>query len=399
MAFTITYHTLLEVRILHHYFLDRGTDLYDLMSDTEKGFMLRGYDIAKFIRITPTAACSKLLAKYKCVFKQAPFGFLIGIQATEVAGKIIPAIQVEDADQFTFTYNIVDPYFNNYTALPLVYPGQQLYFMQNLTLHAPKTFPHLCQYAKKYNAGELYASGDIVADADTPAKLFLAKKFTSNQAPPGTDWINDPLISGKPLQYLNRQDLLPWKARLARIASGENGLNPTVTLKNRAGITLQPNFKIIQENAADTVLIELQNFPADVYELEIDDPAIPYNFKQTFYNLSGTELPSGIIDFTARSNADDYSLIGADGSLRSPVFEIRFKNRYSQWRYLGESFTNKPESGPHPFTAKGVIAVTVKNKDNVNVDDMPNPNIRMVKTEHPAGNEQQYNIVSEIYIN
>jgi len=77
---------------------------------------------------------------------------------------------------------------------------------------------------------------------------------------------------------------------------------------------------------------------------------------------------------------------------------VRFRNRFTKWRYLGEKFSNKPEVGPHPLTKKGLVDVSATDGNGNTVEDLPNPNTRMVKTEHPVNDNQHYDVISEIYI-
>ena len=397
MGFTLSYKTLFEVRLLHHFFLDRASDLFDNMDLAGKSRALKGYDVREFINIEPTAACAKVLRKYHFIYKNTPLGLIVGTRANFTGGKYFPALGLDDTLQFTFKVSFGDIFFSNYTALPLLQTKDAVYFFQNISTASPKKFPYLAQFAP-IDTGDTYSAGELLGNAATnPTKLFMANKLTV-AAPPGADWTEDALVVGKPLQYVTRNDLLPVYADAIRYNTGETGLNLSVKITNRQGEVINPPFETATQDGKSVALVDIHLLPEDFYTIELKDPGKPYTKTFSFHRLLQTDDLDGLINISVKSNDSTFDLTAGDGSLKEPVFELRFKNRSTIWRYLGEKFTNAPVSGPHPLTKKGVVPVTVKDKDMNDITDMPNANIRMIKTEHPPADNKHYDVVSEIYV-
>jgi len=398
MGFTLTYKTLFEVKLLHHYFLNKAGDLFDNMSDADKSAVLRGYDVREFISIEPTADCARILSRYHLIYKNTPSGLIVGTRANQSAGKFFPAFAVEDNLRFTFKVYFTDTFFSNYTALPLAKDRSAVYYFQNRKTNSPKKFPHLTQFAAAFAGGETYSSGEIVSDnAAAPTQLFIAKKISTN-APPHADWDNDDLVAGKPLQYATRKDLLPVFIDSIRYNTNETSLNLTITIKNRSGDTITPKFETVTENDKSVALVDIHFLPEDFYTIKLEDAGKPYTKEFSFYRLSTPNNADTLIDIIVKSDDAAYNVTAGDCSLLESVYEFRLKIRSTVWRYLGEKFTNLPVSGPHPLTKKGLVDVTVNNKDGISVHDMPNPNVNMVKTEHPVSDNTHYDVISEIYI-
>lgn len=105
-----------------------------------------------------------------------------------------------------------------------------------------------------------------------------------------------------------------------------------------------------------------------------------------------------IIDLSLKSNLATYNMTDNNDVLKDQVYEIRFRNRMTVWQYRGDKFADTSVTGPHPLTRLGYINAVVKDKNNNDVDDLPNPSVQMVKTTHPPGNATVYNTISEIFI-
>ena len=169
MGFTLSYKTLFEVRLLHHFFLDRASDLFDNMDLAGKSRALKGYDVREFINIEPTAACAKVLRKYHFIYKNTPLGLIVGTRANFTGGKYFPTLGLDDTLQFTFKVSFGDIFFSNYTALPLLQTKDAVYFFQNISTASPKKFPYLAQFAP-IDTGDTYSAGELLGNA---AKYLL----------------------------------------------------------------------------------------------------------------------------------------------------------------------------------------------------------------------------------
>jgi hypothetical protein len=246
MGFILTYKTLFEVKILHHFFLNKADaatnteKVFDNMTLADKTEVLRGYDVRNFIRIEPTATTAALLRKHRCIYKNTPTGILVGLQSKTSGAQSFPDFSFADDLHFTFALHFDDAYFTNYTALPLVRENSFCYFLQNRKSGSDKKYPSLTQFPNAFAAGT-FSSGDIISDnAANPTQLFMANKLTTAAAP-GADWINDPLVGGNPLHYLTKKDLLRVCSDWLRFNTEQTGgLNLTVTVKDRWGNTFTP---------------------------------------------------------------------------------------------------------------------------------------------------------------
>jgi hypothetical protein len=404
MGFLLTYKALFEVKILHHFFLNKADaatnteKVFDNMPLADKTEVLKGYDVRNFIRIEPTATTAAILRKHHCIYKNTATGILVGLQSKSSGGQSFPDFSFADDLHFTFNLYFDDVYFTNYTALPLVRKNNFCYFLQNRNAGSDKKYPSLTQFPDAFAAGT-FSSGDIISDnAANPTQLFMANKITTAAAP-GADWINDPLVGGNPLHYLTKKDLLRVYSDRLRFNTEQTGeLNLTITVKDRWGNTVTPKFETTTENDKVIVLVDLHLLPEDLYTIKLEDLAKPYSEAFSFFHLQNDTGPDVIVDLSIKSEDAAYNMTDGAGALLEPVYELRFRNRYAQWRYLGEKFSNKPETGPYPLTRLGLIDVTVNDANGDPVEDLPNPNIRMIKTEHPVNDSNHYNVVSEIYI-
>ena len=185
MGFTISYKILFEVKILHHYFLNKINDVFDNMTPSGKAEALRGYDVRDFISIEPTGTTAATLSKQHCIYRNTPTGLIVGLQATKSGSKFFPAIPLSDDLRFTFRLRFIDTYFTNYTALPLLKDGDSCYYLQNRKANSAKRFPFLAQFPAEFEVGT-YSAGDVISDnAANPSQLFIANKRTTAAAPGG----------------------------------------------------------------------------------------------------------------------------------------------------------------------------------------------------------------------
>lgn len=74
------YKRLLEIRILHHYWLDDGATVFDLISTQEqRDKRLLSYDMRQFLSVLPTASTLKSLRGFKCVYKNTALGCVVAV--------------------------------------------------------------------------------------------------------------------------------------------------------------------------------------------------------------------------------------------------------------------------------------------------------------------------------
>lgn len=425
MSGTTLYKTLFQVKILHHYFLNKGAEVFDnIAEEKDKIEIFRNYDIQEFLTIAPTESCKKLLKQYRCVFKVTRDGFLVGIKSRKIAADKFKAVFKPGGNlHLSFLISFVDNFFINYTCLPLkrnlkeldgfISQENNVYYCHNLTTDSAKKPPFITKIAPKFKNGTAYSAGDILSNSETnPTKLFIAKKITTT-APPSDNWIDDDIVRGKPLQYAGVNDLLPVFTDMIRFNSGLADPDLTVTVTDAQGNNIPAETKFIKDKKGNDpgkliALTDIHLLNEGFYKINFKDGVFDKTFP--FYRLSKPAEADMIVDLVIKGNTADYTIIDVDNDdtnddddsnndlMKSPVFEIRFRNRATNWQYKGNNFSNNSVTGPHPLTKNGYINATVKDKNGQDVDDLPNPSVKMIKAKKADDDTNTYDTISEIFI-
>lgn len=140
MSFSVKYIELLKVKILHHYFLDKGSQEFNSMTETEQSKQLDNYNFQEFIKVVPTIQTKQELDGHHMVFSPTGNGFSVWTEV-DAADEKEPAISLSNDLSFTFLLKINDPAFLNYTALKLDDAGKIYYFSNNRLPAEPGSFP------------------------------------------------------------------------------------------------------------------------------------------------------------------------------------------------------------------------------------------------------------------
>ncbi|MVM33502.1 hypothetical protein GO755_25925 [Spirosoma sp. HMF4905] len=100
------YRRLFELRLFHHYWLDQGSILFDLLTKQQQEDRLLTYDLRQFLAIAPTSPTEKLLKKLGAIYKNTALGCVVVVPA----GTVVPAdtllelvLTVQNTDFFTYT--------------------------------------------------------------------------------------------------------------------------------------------------------------------------------------------------------------------------------------------------------------------------------------------------------
>lgn len=153
MSYSIQYKELFGVKILHRYFLDKGTEEFRTMNDTQQRKQLENYDFRSFLKIAPTTETLQQLNGHNLVFKTLNSGFTVWSKVAE-NDNAEPFISLDDDLKFTFLLQIKDPVFYNYTDLKLENPGK-LYYLSNRRLDSePNNFPLLDKTGGNFHVDE-----------------------------------------------------------------------------------------------------------------------------------------------------------------------------------------------------------------------------------------------------
>ena len=300
---TNSYKRLFEIRLLHHYWLDEGATVFDLISEPAKrDKRLLSYDMRSFLAVTPAAATVKALNSLGSVYKNTALGCLV----------VVPDSVVVPVDAvFEFVVTVRNVAFFNYTALTL--RPQKIYELY----HKPddKT------YRYKENVPVLSNLTGASRGTTLNKALFLSKEIPAPTADDQVEWF---VISGDALLQL----------------TGD-----------------QPGADTQQLSAMAT------NLPVFIHQGDV--PAIVPPTGLVGAPARGIMLSEDITDnifalirlSAVRINDEDFSFIDGSGHAKTtaPVFEIRFKNRSTTWQYF-EKNTGTLESWglkPLPLTHFG----------------------------------------------
>lgn len=300
---TTGYRRLIEVRLLHHYWLDEGPTVFDLIPDQPKReSRLLKYDVRPFLASAPTPATHRLIKGLGCIYRDTALGFVVA-----APGDIVVPLDAH----FDFTVTVQTASFYQYTSMTLrpqkIYevfyqPEDRIYrYKENVPV-----FSNLTGAPRILNGGKT---------------LFLSREYPAT-AP--SDQVESLVKSGSALVQLTSD---------------------------------QPNATTQQLNAS------MNNVPVFVHQGDVPVILPPAGLTGAPARgvLLSSETPDdlfALIRLSALGAADsDFDLIGNNGTMKSPnpVFQIRFKNRSTVWSYFDKRTRAalSAEPGPLPLTYFG----------------------------------------------
>ena len=292
------YKNLFEIHLLHHYWLDEGDVIFDLIPEKKKkDNRLQLYDIRSFLDVEPTVTTAKVLAGFGGVYKNTPLGCI-----TKVSANALVSVDVV----FEFVVTIINPAFYNYTALTLrpqrisefYYPPEKKTYRYKENV---PVLSNLSGASRGTGSGKtLYLSKEIppISNNDLIESLVLSNgallQLTGDQPGAGTQQIHSPATD---LPIFVHQGDVP-------------------VIVPPSGLTDAPERGIVlTDDISDKVFALLRLCPV-------------------------------------RSDDEDFSFIDSNGHVKAthPVFQIRFKNRSTFWKYFnkvtGVVDTTEPEALP-----------------------------------------------------
>ncbi|HZL09939.1 MAG TPA: hypothetical protein VFC65_08075 [Prolixibacteraceae bacterium] len=402
MSQSLLYKSLFEVKILHHYFLNKGEEEWDTMNQEDKDSQEAKFDIREILDITPTSDCTQALNAHNCVFKRTSAGIIVGIKsiADELnAGKFKAFVSLSETQTFRFLVKLKDYNFMNYTALSLQSSRGKMFVLNNSITNASNNFPSLSTIPPVFENGKLYLPGDMLSDnAVNQTKLFTALVKTSNNPTGSDDWLTEEGNADTPLNYVNINDSYPVANGLFTYTMTEKDSYPIAILKDASGFTIKPETEVLQGDFY-TLQVDMRKYPEGIYSIHIDSDNPTYHDDVTFYLLQSNDTPFTLIEIKVKSKQAVFDLTNQE-DLLSPVFEIRFRNRRTHWRYLGKIFSTPyiPDN-PLPLTRYGNIEIMKPPKpEDTKTIMLPNPSVSLIKAEALTDiNETKY--YSEIHIN
>jgi hypothetical protein len=401
MSQIIMYKNLFEVKIRHHYFLNKGEKEWDSMTTEERNNQEEKFDVREILDITPTMDCTKLLNAQNCVFRKTASGILVGIKAkpdSANAGKFKPFVTLTN-ETFRFAIKLKDYNFLNYTALSLQSDRNKMYVLSNNNINSAGSYPSLSCIPPVFESGKTYMPGDMLSDnAISQTRLYTALVKTTANPTGSADWLTENQGTDTPMSYINLNDNYPVANGFFTYTMKEKDSIPIVQIKDAAGNTINPKMEILLGDFY-ILQVDMLKYKEGFYNIKIDSNNPAYHDEVTFYLMQGSNSPFAVIEIKVISRQSEYDLIN-QGSLTSPVFEIRFRNRHTYWRYISKKFSSPfITEDPLPLTRFGNIEVLKPPEpEETETMSLPNPSVSLIKAEALA-NPIETKFYSDIHIN
>lgn len=333
----VGYQRLFEIRLLHHYWLDDWLNeqpvVFDLLPDRKRDSRLLTYDFRSILGIEPTTATAKVLRGFEGLCKKTTLGCVVAVPSTAV----IPA---DVTLEFIVTVQSRD--LLNYTALTLR-PRR----IHDLYHQAEKK-----RYRYKENVPVLSNLTGTARGTGPTRTLFLSKEIPAFA---DDDQVEALVVSGGALVQLTGDQPGAATQSVGAVATDlpvfvHQGDVPVIVPP--AGLAGAPaRGVLLSEGIPDDVFILIRLVPT-------------------------------------RADAGEFSFIDGGGhpKVPHPVFQIRFKNRSTIWRYLNKTTRAviSAEASPFPLTWFG------------NAGTKPKPSEGLVKPEKSG--DRITRLVSEIYV-
>jgi hypothetical protein len=298
------YSVLFEVRLLHHYWLDTGTQSFDSLSSDAQVSRLLDYDVQPILNVAPTPSTAALLAGLGCIFKATATGFIVAVA---------PARPIAADTVLSFVVSVADGEMFDYTALTWRTQGLYEAFNPN------DTSPDRIVYRYKESVPVL--SNLTGTTRVSGAVLYLSQEIPAASA---SDAVEALILSAGALEQLTSDNPGATTQMLASDATKlpvfvNQGDAPPITPP--AGVTGAPARGIqLSQDIADDVF--------------------------AFIMLTAV-----------RGDNDAFSFVDGAGAPKNPwpIFNVRFKNRSTLWTYLDKQTgaVSATEAAPLPLTYFG----------------------------------------------
>ncbi|MCB9351334.1 MAG: hypothetical protein H6573_28110 [Lewinellaceae bacterium] len=406
------YQRLVELRIWHDYFSSE-----DLIPERAP----RDYEVNFLFDIQPSDDTRKLLANYRLLWRQTPYGILIGTEI-KAGNPTQTLIKIEEKLKFAFVLSLKDPYLLNYSNLPLDLNEPRLYVFDNFSgnkLSLGRTrYLFLSKPMEGYNPGRQYKIGDLIrANNRTYEVKDLPVESAPGPAGGQAEW-----RPGANTQYVTRNDTIATydKVYLYKGPNHQPGTDVTFQVTDIFGKVIPLGNKNIpgldepvelahspQDPARELEhSLSLGNLPMGRYSLNLSGNPI-----DVFYRLEKKRHPKAwaVVEFhyTPPGNANpevpaNFAFIDPGPNPSEPlsipmpkVFHLRFKNRSTFWRYLSAKDRSEIYTKGEPLPIQKAY-FEVKDDNNV---VLPHPTVTRITREiDDTGMIDKEKFYSQIYI-
>ncbi|HZV69398.1 MAG TPA: hypothetical protein VFG10_07640 [Saprospiraceae bacterium] len=373
------YKRLFEVRMLHHYWLDEGEKCFDFLpkDNIERALLpladqklptreqrLLSFDVRKFLEVSPTQSTLKILQGLHCVFKTTALGLVVAAPKD----LLLPADTI-----FEFILTIKNSNFFNYTALTLR--------KQNIYELYYQPFDKIYRYKENvFTFSNESGSSKILPNPPNPPISQRAILFLSRPIPAfagGTEYGAESFV-GSLHQALQDHPLA---------APPSAGWQTLTTPSNHPVYVHQDDIsKIIPP-------VGLSGVPDRGVELTTDIPDNIFALIR-IKTLQPTEEFSLLKNVVPANPADPIKI-----EMREPVFEIRFKNRSSIWKYYSRRIEKTETPDNSIFTEPDPLPLTFFGNASTVTPKHQKPNQGGIKVNFESNDptKKVEKIISEIF--
>jgi len=298
--------------------------------------------------IIPSQQTFQILGNCKMIYRQQAEKLIIGIQSEVVDSSVSPPVVgpfiIPPVDQpLTFFIKCNNPYFSNFTNIPLAGLNGKLFYFTNRNSNAvhngSNSMYYLSNTIKPYSNPDNYSEGDMVVSAGTVYSAVQVISQTSPVDPPNSDYWR--IINSSNI-YVSQNDLLQLIPAIYNYPLGStqtsatyqvNGYNDVATPHDYSAVIIPRT--AIAFPASNSFKLDLSSLPAGKYDLIINDH--DHNIVYLNNELTGTGNYCGVIElYNDGTLPAGYSYLDNNGNLLSSpkIFSIYFLNRATIWKYI-----------------------------------------------------------------
>lgn len=424
---------LFEIQILHDYFLTTadGTSFFD-KNEADKRELLKAklayslYDIKDIFLIEPAGTTALRMSEYKLTMHKTALGFIVGAEVNTVnqAGETYykPRYDLNNSVNLTFSITPKLTFFNSITNLSFSPPVPAIYYFTNkgkeefneAVVPAYKSLP-LADKVMEHQNGKSYEMGTVVNFGGT---IREALQHTDGNNPAHWEDIEDkrfvteadrillpPVFS---YTFNKEDDVTQFEALLEDESNNEIKKISKNSVEAMESVLL--NFTKIDETDEDSEDILTGFYTLKVKINERADVVYPVYLNSEIYLNDYL----GVVDIRLDEINSPFSLLDSSGFLKTkidasnqkishPVFEIRFKNRRTYWRYNREGDFSPAEVAATSAHLQHQSEKLISKKPKALTETLapfkngtslmlPHPGVPSVKVEKEK-------VVSEIFIN
>ncbi len=358
---------LFEVQILHDYFLTTadGISFFERNEDEKKEVLTKKlahgiYDVHTFFNVRPLGDTILRMNEYRLKMARTPLGFVVGMEVTpeNQAGDTVfkPRLEVPEHITLNFSMQPKLSFFRSISTLSFGSAFPSIYYFSNkdkLELNEatvpPYTSLQLTNKFKQHQPGMVHEMGALI---DFGGTLREAIQRTHGSDP--THW-EDIADRG----YVSDADRILLPSNFTYFISKEDAVtNIEFVLEDLGGTGIKTIAKsgtevlesvFLNFTKVDEADVASDEIPPGFYTLKVTANAGPEIAHAVYLNEAIYDKNQlGIIAMRFDEPDSPHSLLDAGGFVKTritaadvlvphPIYEIRFKNRRTYWRYNSET--------------------------------------------------------------